>query len=169
MSLFKHNHHVIPGWDAGGLACSCSCFSASRAWGEIKLLHQVLLPEGLQSSYLKDGSFQWPVTVCHHRQWHWHFSYLLLHGDKATSSIRLFFLPIPPFESEKKTTKWGSVTDVYAGDFVLKQKTEERDFSVLRDDKHWGCWSSCVTPLKVTDFSEPLIWFLMRVKCRTRH
>lgn len=40
MSLFKHNHHVIPGWDAGGLACSCSCFSASRAWGEIKLLHQ---------------------------------------------------------------------------------------------------------------------------------
>lgn len=57
---------------------------------------------------------------------------------------------------------------MYTGDFVLKQKTKERARSVLGNE-YWGCCSSCGTPLTVTDFSEPLIWFLMRVMCRTPH
>lgn len=95
------------------------------------------------------------------------FQLLLTWGDKGYSSIRPLFLSISLFEGKKVNTKWGSVTLCTQWIFVLKQKMKERTHSVLRNDEHWGCYSSHGTHWKFIDFSEPLISCLTRIICRT--
>lgn len=85
MSLFKHNQHVIPGWEAGGLACFCSCFSVSRAWDETQLLHQSCFLRDFRAPTRRIGSFS-GESLCVTIHSDTDISYLVLHGDKAYSA-----------------------------------------------------------------------------------